>query len=269
MLIGAVRRHRPGGRRRRRPGHRRDRGGPRVLRRGRSRAGRGDLQLRQQPARPDGPGTAGSGTAVGCSACGSSSSTSRSSPRCNGAAVGVGVTMQLAHGRPHRGGVGALRLRLQPAGDRPGGVLELVPAPGRGHQPGAGVDILGPRLPRQRGVARRSRVRSFPRRTSCCRPPRRWPRRSPRTPLAVGDAHPPHDVAAAGRRPPDGGPQGRLEGHLCTRQVGRREGRCHRLSREAAGTLSDEGEHGHAVLLSRGGANVRSSDAAPGAVSCL
>ena len=64
----------------------------------------------------------------------------------NGAAVGVGVTMQLGDGCAARVGERALRLRVRAARNCAGGVLELVSAESRGHLAGAGVDLHRPRF---------------------------------------------------------------------------------------------------------------------------
>ena len=61
--------------------------------------------------------------------------------------------------------------------------------------------------------------------------------------------NPPDDLEDAGRRPSDGGAQGRLQGHLRARQVGRREGGRDGLPRKAPGEIPHEGERRHAVLL--------------------
>ena len=85
------------------------------------------------------------------------------------------------HGRPDGLDQGAHRLRLRQDRHRPGGLLDLVPAPHRGHQPGAGARLLR-RHPRRR---RRPRGRAWSARctspTTCCRRPTRWRGSSPRT----------------------------------------------------------------------------------------
>ena len=67
----------------------------------------------------------------------------------NGPAVGVGVTMQLADGYPHRQRGRALRLRLRAPRHRAGSGVELVPAAHRRHLPGAGVVLFRPRVRRE------------------------------------------------------------------------------------------------------------------------
>ena len=65
----------------------------------------------------------------------------------NGPAVGIGATMLLADGYPHRLGERPVRIRVFPARHRAGGGLELVPAAPRRHRPGAGVVFYRPRVP--------------------------------------------------------------------------------------------------------------------------
>ena len=89
----------------------------------------------------------------------------------NGPAVGVGITMTLPDGRAPGRGQRPDGLRVRPPGDRDRGLLQLVPAPGRGHLTGDGVGWHRSRLRRGRGAGRRSRAERPPGRMSCC--PRR------------------------------------------------------------------------------------------------
>ena len=80
-----------------------------------------------------------------------------------------------AHGRAHRVGEGADRLRVRPARHRARGLLDVVPAAHRRHQQGARARLLG-------GHPRRAGRRSTPgscarssRPTSCSRRPTRSP----------------------------------------------------------------------------------------------
>ncbi len=73
----------------------------------------------------------------------------------NGAAVGIGVTMQLPMGHPHRLGRCAVRLRVRAARHRAGSRIELVPAAHRRHLAGAGVVLLRPCVPAQEALAGR------------------------------------------------------------------------------------------------------------------
>jgi len=64
-----------------------------------------------------------------------------------------------------------------------------------------------------------------------------------------GRAQSPDDLEDAGRRPSDGGAQGRFQRHLRPRQVGRREGGRGRLPGEAPGAFPDEGQRRNALLF--------------------
>ena len=178
---------------------------------------------------------------------------------CNGPAVGVGITMQLA-----------MDVRLASEAARYGFVFtrraivmeacsswflpRLV-----GPAAGAGMGDDRPGLPGRRGAqgpagalgpqAGRAAAGGL------CAGAR--DRRQHRA--GLGRAQSPDDLEDAGRRPSDGSAQGRFQGHLCPRQVGRREGGRDRLPREATGPIPDEGQRRHAVLLSVvEGADVRS-----------
>jgi enoyl-CoA hydratase/carnithine racemase len=63
---------------------------------------------------------------------------------------------------------------------------------------------------------------------------------------APASAHPSDDVADARREPPDGGPQTRQPGDLVARGRGRRQGRGRLLPRKARGPLSRHGQPRHA-----------------------
>ena len=67
----------------------------------------------------------------------------------NGAAVGVGVTMTLPMDIRLASTAAAVRLRVRQARHRPRSRLELVPAARGRHQPGVGMDVLGPHLRRR------------------------------------------------------------------------------------------------------------------------
>ena len=74
----------------------------------------------------------------------------------NGPAVGIGVTMQLADGYPHRLRERALRFCVFPARHRAGGSVELVPAAHRRHLTSARVVLHRPRISGAGGARRPS-----------------------------------------------------------------------------------------------------------------
>ena len=108
-----------------------------------------------------------------------------------------------ADGRPARRRERPHRLRVRPPRDRPRGVLELVPAAGRRHQPGDGVGATG-RVFCARGGARRGPGPQPPsRRGAARRRGRARPRDRRQHRAGVGGAGPPDDVADARCRAPD------------------------------------------------------------------
>ena len=180
MRTEMCRRLRPGGRRRRHPGHHRHRGGARVLRRRRSRAGRGTFNYDSNP-RGQTEGTAWERDGGGLLSLRIFELNKPIIAAVNGAAVGVGVTMQLP-----------MDIRIAAESARFGFVFSR-----RGIVPEACSSWFLPRVvgisqalewtysgrvfPASEALAGGLVSRSFPT-TSCCRPPGRWPRRSPRTP---------------------------------------------------------------------------------------
>ena len=100
----------------------------------------------------------------------------------NGPAVGIGATMTLPMDVRLASESARDRVRVLPPRDRAGGVLELVPAAGRRHQPGDG---MGRQRPGVRRTGRRSRAAwsaASIRPASSSRPRARSRVRSPTTP---------------------------------------------------------------------------------------
>ena len=133
----------------------------------------------------------------------------------NGPAVGVGVTMTLPMDVRIASIGGAHRLRLRAPRHRARGVLELVPAAARRHQPSrrVGATPAASSPPRRRSPARLGEPRRRTR--GAARHRARAGARDRRQHVGdVGHALASAALAHARRRPPDGGAQGRLAVHL-------------------------------------------------------
>ena len=135
----------------------------------------------------------------------------------NGPAVGIGVTMQLPMDIRIASETPAIGFVFVAARHRSGGVLELVPAAPRRHHQALEWCLFRPRLPGAGSARRRPGQLGACAGRICSRGPCHRPRNHRQHRAGVGRADPPHDVAHARRRSPDGSPQGRQPRHLPAR----------------------------------------------------
>ena len=170
----------------------------------------------------------------------------------NGAAVGVGVTMQLPMDIRIASRRRALRLRVRAARHRARGLLELVPAARGRHRAGAGVEPIraASSTPRRRWPAAWSASRARARRVAAAGTrARARDRRQHRAGVGCADAA--DDVAAARRRPSDGSAQARQPRRSIRAALSAdaQRGR-HVVPREAAAAVRMQGVDRHAGVFS-------------------
>ena len=168
----------------------------------------------------------------------------------NGPAVGFGVDHDAADGHPHRVDRGADRLRVRAPRRGARGGQHLVPAPPGGPEPGRGVGLHRPRVSRRGSARGPAREPGGPAGSAPAGGPRARARDRAEHLRDLGGARAADDVAAAGRRSPDGGAPPGLARHGLDGPLGRRLRGRDVVPREAPPALHAAAQHGHAALLS-------------------